>query len=137
VTITDALVWTSLHVPTGNNDTSLTREVISFPTVEKVKFWCFHSSFVDDLCLLGSECLPDVLKENTALRTPVTTSPTAHCLILHHLNPYRNFNSLLLLQSAGTPVQNYKHHIHHDCSINTHYAVLNGTRWRTEGGFMS
>ena len=107
--ITDALVWTSLHVPTGYNDTSLTREAISFlTTVEKSEILKFPQQFHWGFASYGEwQCLPDVLKENTALRTSVTTSPTAHHLILHHLNPYRNFSSLVLFQSAGTPVQNY------------------------------
>lgn len=109
VKITDALVWTSLHVPTGYYDTSLTREAISFlTTVEKSKILRFPQQFRWGFASSGEwQCLLDVLKENTALRTSVTTSPSAHCLILHHLNPCRNFSSLVLFPSVGTPVQNY------------------------------
>ena len=59
VKVAGALVWTSLHVPTGYNDTSVASEATNFLiSVENVRFWGFHSSFAEDSGLLGRDDMP-------------------------------------------------------------------------------
>jgi hypothetical protein len=125
-------VWTSLYVPTGYNDTSLTREVISFPTVEKVKCWGFHSSFIEDLCLLGSDSV--FLTFWRKILPTEHQQPQAQPHTLSHPTPPGPLGILVHLCYSKVLEHLYKttqHHIHHNCSTNTHYAVFNSTRCRT------